>query len=493
MMSLHDLVDHPRFGQCAIAARDFVAGEIVIEEAPCMIVRYAVDHLASSVTPDQSYKRKRAFMTLSKPAKVSLTMAQHPVMTQQLLKTFYVPSLSSKMIRRTIAYRAAERGVHELRKRSSFFPEVNDLDDRDLIAYSLLASANAHAFSDDSIALLSAGCKVTHTCLNPNVAVSTRAPMHTTVTHQYKNTSTESVRHIALRNIKKGEVLFGSYAKLTMKTAPERQKYLLNHKMFMCQCEHCTGPDRTRGVICLACVDGENDSATLIGPISTMYRAIQPDSAQWRCRNCGSFAMDETIFERPGMSDGTSETQIRSELSQMEDDSLRPSERLARSHDLYTRTLEIFHWRHTLTASAALGLLDASCKIIDVASSPEPEEINLALKCFESLPSLLEQWFMYLAVNPMDELLPLYLLTAEQLMSLAALRHEYIPRSMDSVQSFLLKVRPTIEERRSWAISHVMEEYYDELLVALDDLVGGSITNDDGAKSIKESDEEIHI
>lgn len=459
----YELTHHPHFGHCATAARDISAGDVVIDEEPLLLIDYRVDTLADSVSAAQAYKRKRGFMTLSRPAKVSLTMAQAPEnVRKQILEGFYVPDITQKAIKKTIAYKAADRAVLELRKRSALFPAVDQFSDVELSSFSLLASANAHSFDEDSIALLAAGCKVTHSCFNPNVAVSTRS---------YRGQSdvdNRTAKHIALRDIKKGDLLFGSYAKLTTSTHIERKKYLMNNKMFSCACQYCMGLDRTRGIACIQCIDTAAEDATKVGSISTKYRSNTGEHV-WVCQNCQSQSSDSDALSQINQ-----EPAYRSALSDLEHGSGNPSELMAEAIELYTRSVEVFTWRHTITASCALQVLDLCAKVIDAAHSPSLEDIDQVLHYVALLFPLLEQWFVHVGVNSMDELTSLYLLLSEQLMTLSSLHHDIIPESMDLVQNLLLKARPIIEERRSWRIGHVLEEYYDELLVTLNDLVHGA-------------------
>lgn len=464
---LYALVKHPEYGQCVVAASDIAAGQVVIQEKPLVLIDYNKDSESASKAGKDAYKRKRAFMTLPRPGKASLVLSHAVDQQSDILNCIYAPKLS-KSLRKTIAYKAADHGVSELRKRRALFPELAYRSDAELIDYYLLISANAHAFDEDSIALLAAGCKVTHSCLNPNVAVSTR-PLRDS-----DNTGSDTVKHIALRNIKKGELLVGSYAKLTTYTTIERRKYLMDHKIFICMCDYCSGPDFTRGTICEECVDQEAESQYDVAPLSTMYRQTHDNEVLWKCSNCNSKASDADILAR-WLHDGLSyEQSIRKRLSAVETEHSSPRDQLNEAVDIYQRSLEVFRWRHTLTAAAALCILDAACKCIDASQSPEPAQLDRILQYMETLPALLERWFQTLGLSASDEMSSLYLLMIEQLMTLSTLYHNIIPRAMAIVQSLLLKVRPIIEARRTWQIGHALEEYYDEQLVILNDLVNGT-------------------
>lgn len=466
-MNFH-LSQHPRYGQCAVASRDLLAGEVVIDERPVLVIDYSKDALADDTAVPTAYRRKRGFMTLSRPAKVSLAIAHALKNDSHLLQGMFTPRLS-KSTRKTVAFKAADRGVSELRKRRALFPELKDCADVELINHSLLASANAHSFDDHSIALLAGGCKVSHSCFQPNVAVSTRPYRGVDI-----GSGVPTAKHIALRDIKKGEVLLGSYAKLTTYTAVERRNYLLDHKMFVCQCDFCSGPDLTRGVICEVCVDRQAEVLDEIAPLSTMYRRTTGDAITWDCRNCKSTASEAYILARENSRHGESESSMRSLIYDLETRDLSPKEHFDETVQIYSRCLVVFGWRHTYTASAALNVLDGACKAIDASQSPDLSEIHTVLGFVETLPPLLEKWFIYLGVSANDELTSIYLLMSEQLMTLSALHHEIIPRAMSIVQDMLLKIRPVVEERRSWKIGHALEDYYDEQLVMLHDLVNGS-------------------
>lgn len=459
-----ELIDHPRYGHCAVASQDILAGEVVIDEAPLLVVDYNVDTWAQPIA-SSSYKRKRGFMTLSRPGKVSLTIAHAIERDPTILDRIFLPAFN-KAVKRSMAYKAADRGVSELRQRSGLFPEIEKFSNTDLINFSLAASANAHAFDENSIALLSEGCKITHTCMSPNVAASTRSYRGEDEHQQL------TVKHIALRPIKKGEVLLGSYAKLTTFTTVERRKYLMDHKMFLCACEFCTRPDLTRGIMCQSCADKSLESAFQVAPLSTMYRSISGSQYEWKCQNCKASASDAEILARWHKSEGSEETWIRDSLSQ-DSQSCTPREDYHKAVEIYERCLTVFGWRHTHTASASLNVLEAVSRLIDIESSPDSEEIESALEYTTTLPPLLEQWFASIGIPAMDELTSILLLLSERLMTLSALHHDIIPRAMNLVQELLLKVRPVIEERRAWKIGHALEEYYDELLVILDDLVNG--------------------
>ncbi|CCG81919.1 protein of unknown function [Taphrina deformans PYCC 5710] len=472
-----ELLQHPIYGECAIASKDLRAGDIVIEESPLMTIDYTIDLLLDTVAKELHYKRKRAFMTLSHPAKVSLSFAQQPQLASMVVASFHLPNTTSSMIRKSMAYKAAVRGCKELRGRAEMFPEIKSYEDTQLVAFSMIASANAHAFDTNSIALLELGCKVTHSCFNPNVAASIRERRgESSVTSTNGDEIPEqTMKHIALVEVRKGDVLFGTYAKLTLQSVPERKSYLRDHKMFKCQCKYCHGLDKARGMKCSDCChELEKDKKEPPVPLSSMYQRRRPDAAEaWVCNNCTSSTSSEELKIALGKNIGSEEI-FRKRLQDLDDVEESPSSRMASFQTLYLLALTAFGWRHSLTASAALAFMDACSKVIDPSVPVTRDEIDLVLSSFETIPDYLEQWFVFLDIPPIEELAALYLFSSEQLMTLSSLHHEYIQRSMNIVQTLLLKVRPLIEQRRTWQIGHVLEEYYDELLQTLNALVNGS-------------------
>lgn len=463
------LIQHETYGHCAIALEDISAGEILIEEVPMLVINYQVDSLASSVPSTLAYKRKRAFMTLSRSGKESLAIAGRPELHASL-SNFYCPDQTS--IKNTLAYKSALRGMLELQKRATFFPEIQAFTEEQLIGFSLLCSANAHAYDEHSIALLTLGTKITHTCLSPNLAVSTR-PRKGEVADMREPT----VKHIVLRDIRKGELLLGNYAKLTTSTTPERRKYLKNHKLFFCQCKHCREIDRTRGAVCQACEDPMLKQNHEVSPPSTMYRRGKNTETPWFCSNCKAKETEISVYKRWTVDGSLLETKLAQDLEEVAHSDQHPSESYSAILKLYNRSLDTFGWRHTRTAACAMALLDICAKVLELSSEPSAEQIDHVLGTLKSLPNLLETWFTHLGVDPMDELMSLYLLLGDQLMTQSSMRHDIIPRAMELTQQFLLKARPVIEQRRSWPIGHVLEEYYDELLQTLDQLVNG-VTDD---------------
>ncbi|ORY80410.1 hypothetical protein BCR37DRAFT_68180 [Protomyces lactucae-debilis] len=404
------LIDHPSFGQCAVAARDFRAGELVLNEEPACLVHYRLDPAATeakqTLNAHQLYRRKRAFMTLNQPAIVMLYFCSYDQQKRsKLMQRFHVPHITTAAENASVAYRAALQGVRQLRQRQADLTEVANFSDQELINFSLVMTANAHELEDMTIGLLTDGAKISHACFCPNVAASTR-PLR-------DGTSLDTAKHIALRPIAKGEVLFGSYAKLTYTPRDERIAYLMDNKLFVCQCKDCVEKEATAKVM-----------------DQTLSKAIQGDP-----------------------------------------------QKAALMIDLARQLLRQEHWLHVNYAQAASILAECIDRCLqNPTNALGKAEVETLLDLAQQLDTKQTHWLKGKA-NPAEELLQCRLALAQACMTRAVLQHEVIPVCMDHAQRLLLLVRQVIEERRSWPIGHALEEEFDQTLFDLDDLVNGEETN----------------
>lgn len=445
----YELVQHPQYGHCAIAARCISAGEIVMDELPALVLPRS-DPLASSShagAGDETarYRRRRAFMNLPWEAQLALHGACLSAQARKdIFAHYHVPDRAAEpRVGASAAYRRAKRGVLALRKAgSAVFAEIEHVSDKDMLRFVLVVLANAHQLAaDGTSALLTAGAKVSHRCRFPNVAASTRGNRSDAANEQG---AAIRMRHIALQDIAKGEVLFNSYADVGLLCTQERQKRLLDGKLFDCACSTCESD---------SAIDTEVADTTLLS-----------EFVAWE----------------------TSETSA----------SDRVSDAPSWLHRLQQSGLAD---HHVVVIRCKLELLAARAVVVgDTGEMPDMMESD-----FDSLDALcveLERWFddRYRPLGTKSSsqsdilldrpLLDHYLTLAESLMQRGMLQSsnveaeegsgemsmaDFVERSMAMVQDLLLKVRPSIERARGWPIPHALQDDYDDVVQQLNDLVLG--------------------
>lgn len=160
-------------------------------------------------------------------------------------------------------------------------------------------------------------------------------------------------------------------------------------------------------------------------------------TSQWACSECSVTKSDEVYASSDAC-------RVEQELCS------NPVER-------YNVCLETFGWRHVSTLTSAIALFEAYSNDID-------QDINLdeAVSQMTTLAPL---------IAARHDLSSSFLVTADRLMTSSTLHHDMIPQIMNLVQELLLIVRPAIEAQRTWDIPHALEEYYDELIDTLNQLV----------------------
>ncbi|ODQ51152.1 hypothetical protein SAICODRAFT_157560 [Saitoella complicata NRRL Y-17804] len=293
--------DSPLFGKAAYAARTFLPGTIVLDEAPLFAVTYDMKAPISkklireaNATWGKTYRKEAAHGGVVDGRELiwvlELCKADDKI-RQRVLDCCNVPDLSQSNVRGATCIRQAENAATTLKRLAGHggqYECVKSFTHAELLRMPLILAINGHAFGSDGSAVFELGSKLTHTCGSPNT--------------EYSYSLTENRgRHIALRRIQEGELLTTRYlaGPVEMMSAPLRQGILWQTKAFCCVCCKCTHePDYARGFPCSACTGawlnpGSPEEMMLL-PMDIRPEVVYSDSAlmkeghpnPWSCPSC---------------------------------------------------------------------------------------------------------------------------------------------------------------------------------------------------------------
>ena len=235
-----------RLGRVLVASKDFDPGDLIFDEPPLIEWR-----------SDEEYLLK--FLTSSDSTKGQILDMYHPPLETE------IPSFS------------AIRRMSSMLSRNK---KLANLSENEIYTLLLIAAINAHAyygFSQEmqeiphakagngySSALFLLGSKIAHSC-NPNVLHSSKQGPF--------------IRFICIRKISKGDILFASYLEDLFSTPrQERRQKLMETKLFLCNCDRCSGLDDVRGILC----------STSDCPGVALLSDSEPDAGRnWVCQQCG--------------------------------------------------------------------------------------------------------------------------------------------------------------------------------------------------------------
>lgn len=217
----------PGVGRVLTAARAFKSGDIVLREPP--MLHWAVDDVGQLIS---------SFLALSPEEQKDVLEMATPAIDADLDKV-EDPRARGEILE---AQRERESARHTLAEElaKAYVPNPRLLELIEAVLYR--ADCNAHAFQAREVGLFPLAALANHSC-DPTCGHSTRV--------------NGEMRFYASRPIAKGEEISISYLDdLWATPVEERRRTLMLQKLFHCGCARCTGPERCRGLRCVALAVG---------------------------------------------------------------------------------------------------------------------------------------------------------------------------------------------------------------------------------------------